>query len=177
MVNQGVTPPNFATTVGQFRALIGDSDAIELDPPVAGEGSYVWFSDAEIQAFLVLYSENPKRAAARALMTIAGSQALLLKKWSADDLSVDGAAIAEALRKQAQNLMDDADKAEALTDIFAVSYPGQGGGDFVPEGMSPPFGARVKWGRVIASMPPAVAGESPSGWIPDPDNPGYLMQA
>lgn len=178
MVNQGVTPPNFATPVGQFRALLGDTDAIELVPPVEGQGEYTWFSDAEVSAFLGLYADNPKRAAARALMTIAGSQALLLKKWSSDDLSVDGAAIAEALRKQAQGLIDEENKADAFTDIFAISKPGGSRGAVVPEGTLPAVGARVKWGR-IATPGTATSVDPGTGpeWIPDPDNPGYLMQA
>lgn len=123
-VNQGAVPVDYSTPTGQFRALIGDTDAIELDPPIAGQGEYMWFGDDEIGAFLALYNDNPKRAAARALLTIAGSQALLLKKWSSDDLSVDGAAIAEALRKQAKDLQDEADNEAALIDIFEISYPG-----------------------------------------------------
>lgn len=147
MPNQGVTPPVFTTTVGQVRALLGDTDAIPLDPVVAGQGEYSWFSDDEITAILSLYGDNPKRAASRLLITVAGSQALLLKKWSADDLSVDGAAIAEALRKLAAQLQQEADSGDASADIFLVSYPGRRNAVLWPEGFPAPIGARV--GRAI----------------------------
>jgi hypothetical protein len=47
-------------------------------------------------------------AAARCLETIAGSQALLLKSWSSDDLTVNGDRIAESLRKLAAQLREEA---------------------------------------------------------------------
>jgi hypothetical protein len=40
--------------------------------------------------------------------TIAGSQALLLKSWSSDDLTVNGDKIAESLRKIAAQLREEA---------------------------------------------------------------------
>lgn len=160
MTNEGVAPPNFSNTTGQFRALIGDTDAINV---ALGVGEYVWFSDSEIGAFLGLYSDNPKRAAARALLTIAGSQALLLKKWSADDLSVDGAAIAEALRKQAKDLQDEADAGDASIDIFQISFPAREK-VFVPEGFPVPF---PLVGRE------AIFPGSSEGWYVDGD--GYIV--
>lgn len=120
--NAGIAPPDYSTPVGQFRALIGDTDYVELDPPVAGQGDYDWYSDAAIGGLLTVYDNNVKRAAAQALRTIASSQALLLRKWSADDLSVDGAAVAEALRKLAKDLDDQADNAAATTDIFTLAF-------------------------------------------------------
>lgn len=122
--NQGIAPPDFTTATGQFRALLGDTDAVNVDIGT-GVGEYVWFSDDEVGAFLGLYGDNPKLAAARALITIAGSQALLLKKWSADDLSVDGAAIAETLRRQAKDLRDEVAAGDAAVDIFVISTPGE----------------------------------------------------
>lgn len=135
MANLGIAPPNYATAVGQFRALLGDTDAINI---ASGSGEYVWFGDEEINAFLTMYSDNVKSAAARALYTIAGSQALLLKKWSADDLHVDGAAIAEALRKQAKDLQDEVAAGDAAIDFFQISYPGQAT-TYVPEGIPIPL--------------------------------------
>lgn len=163
MPNEGIAPPNFATTVGQFRALLGDTDAININ---LGEGEYVWFSDAEVSAFLAMYADNPKLAAARALMTIAGSQALLLKKWSADDLHVDGAAIAEALRKQAKDLRDEVAAGDAAVDIFEISVPGENQGLW-PEGL--PFGVGDRVGRGLNND----WAEIPSGWTIDED--GYIV--
>lgn len=143
MPNVGISPPDFASERGQVRMLLGDTDAVALVPPVAGQGEYSWFSDAEIDAMLILYGGNVWRSAARFLITIAGSQALLLKKWSADDLSVDGAAISEALRKLAFQLGEEADRLDTMDDIFIISYPGRNV-EFVPEGMPvPPLLGRV----------------------------------
>jgi hypothetical protein len=151
MPNEGIAPPVYTSTTGQVRVLLGDTDSIPLDPVVAGQGEYMWFSDDEIDAILGLYADNPKRTAARLLITVAGSQALLLKKWSADDLSVDGAAIAEALRKWAAQLQDEADAGDASIDIFEISYPGRNQGILWPEGFPAPFGARV--GRAVETLP------------------------
>lgn len=125
MANPGATPIDYTTPVGQFRALVGDTESVALDPPVAGEGDYAWFGDDQIEGLLSVYGDSVKRAAAQANRLIASSQALLLKKWSADDLSVDGAAIAEALRKLAKDLDWQADAEEAGLDFFVLSYPKQ----------------------------------------------------
>lgn len=105
MANTGVAPPDFTTDVGKVRALLGDTDPTDVS---AGVGTYMYFSDDEIGAFLTMYGDNEKLAAARCLETIAGSQALLLKSWSSDDLTVNGDKIAEALRKLAAQLREEA---------------------------------------------------------------------
>ena len=104
MANLGVAPVDLTTGTGLVRVLLGDTDAINVS---GGVGEYLYFSDAELEAFLGLYDDTPKLAAARALETIAASQALLLKSWSTDDLSVRGDAIAESLRKIAKDLRDE----------------------------------------------------------------------
>ena len=105
MANTGVAPTNFSTDVGKVRALLGDTDPTNV---AGGEGTYLYFSDDEIGAFLTMYGDNVKLAAARCLETIAGSQALLLKSWSTDDLTVNGDRIAESLRKLAAQLREEA---------------------------------------------------------------------
>lgn len=134
MPNTGNFPPDYTIPLGQVRALIGDFDAVPLVPPVAGQGDYLWFSDDALQGILNVYLDNPRRAAAAALRTIASSQALLLKKFSTDDLSVDGTAISEALRKLAMELDKQADDLDALIDIFELAEIGTTA-KFVPEGM------------------------------------------
>lgn len=163
MPNQGIAPPNFSTTVGLTRALLGDTDAIDLVPPVAGQGEYVWFSDDDISAVLGIYGDNPKRTAARLLLTVAGSQALLLKKWSADDLSVDGPAIADQLRRIAAQLQEEADAGDLSLDIFEISYPGRQQGILWPEGLPIPYGARV--GRAVETI--ATQSDDFSGYTQD----------
>lgn len=119
MPNKGIAPPDYSTAVGQFRALISDTDYVELVPPVTGYGDYAFYSDDAIEGLLAVYPAV-RNAAAQALRTIAASQALLLKKWSTDDLSVDGAAIAEALRKLAKDLDDQESASLASADVFEL---------------------------------------------------------
>lgn len=164
MPNLGVSPVDFSTDIGIVRALLGDTDA---DNVTSGVGEFAWFGDNEITAVLGEYDGNRKRTAARLLLTVAASQALLLKKWSADDLSVDGAAIAEALRKQAATLMDEADTQDEGIDIFELSYPGRNA-RLVPE-LSPfPHGARI---GISAEGP--YTGNDPDDWTIDGD--GYIV--
>lgn len=142
--NIGVYPFNPASLVGNVRVLIGDTDPTQIDPPLGISGSYLFYSDTEIEAILALYGDDPRLAAARMLISIAGSQALLLKKWSTDDLSVDGAAIAEALRKLAKDLRDEVAAGVAMEDIFEISYPGSNADVLWPEGFAFDYGY---WGR------------------------------
>jgi len=105
MANEGVAPPNFTTDVGQVRVLLGDTVPENI---VGGVGEYNYFGDDELNAFLTMYGDNVKLAAARGLETISMSQALLLKSWSSDDLTVNGDRIAESLRKLAAQLREEA---------------------------------------------------------------------
>jgi len=105
MANEGVAPPNFSTDVGQVRVLLGDTVAENVS---SGVSEYNYFGDDELNAFLTMYGDNVKLAAARGLETISMSQALLLKSWSSDDLTVNGDRIAESLRKLAAQLREEA---------------------------------------------------------------------
>jgi hypothetical protein len=146
MSNVGNTPPDYTVPLGQVRALIGDFESVPLTPPVLGQGEYMWFSDEAIQGFLNVYGDNPRRAAAQALRVIASSQALLLKKWSADDLSVDGPAISEALRKLAAELDAQVDKENEAVDIFELAEIGTAM-QYLPEFIVPPANTLVIYGR------------------------------
>jgi hypothetical protein len=110
-----LTPPDYTTAVGQVRLLIPDTEQLGSVP------EYV-FSDPQIQAFLALYTNNIKRAAAQAKLVLATSEALINKVIKTDDLSTDGAKLAAELRAQAQMLMSEADKdtAEADYDNFVI---------------------------------------------------------
>ena len=81
--------------VAQVRLLIGDQQA-------------TIFTDDEIAVFCGMYAD-PRRAAARALVTIATTEALLSKKITTQDLSVDGPAVAASLLAQAKDLRAEAD--------------------------------------------------------------------
>ena len=118
MANSGVSPVDLTTDVGQIRLLLGDTDANEA-------GEYLWFSDEELEALAGLYNGSVKRAAARALRIVAASHALILKKWSQNDQSVDGPAVAEALRQIAKDYEAEADSEEQTGAGFFELVPGQ----------------------------------------------------
>lgn len=111
-MNTGLYPADFSTAVGQVRLLIGDTDPLTFS---VDEGTYRYFSDVELEGYLGLCNNDPRLAAARCLETIAASQALLLKSWSTDDLTVNGDAIANSLRTLAAQLrkeVADSDSSE-----------------------------------------------------------------
>lgn len=107
-----ITPPDYTTPLGQVRLLCTDVSA-----PYA-------FSDEAILAFLVLASDNVKRAGAYALDVLASDEALLVKVVRTDDLSVNGAAVADVLRKNAAALRDQAnsDDQRELDESFVVVF-------------------------------------------------------
>ena len=120
MANDGIAPPDFTTTVGQVRVLLGDTDPTNV---VDGFGTYMFFSDDELTALLDMYDDNPKFTAARCMETIAGSQALLLKAWSSDDLTVNGDRIAKELREIAKQLRAEAIANESSDSFNIIPFP------------------------------------------------------
>jgi hypothetical protein len=119
-----VTPPNYATAIGQVRLLIPDVEQLPnlADPEAATQ--YI-FNDAQIQAFLTLYSNNVKRAAAQAKLVLATSEALINKVIRTADYTTDGAKLGAELRAQAAELKAEADKDEAedsYEEIAIVSF-------------------------------------------------------
>lgn len=87
---------DYTQPVGRVRLLINDAS----DDPV--------FSDAEVLAFLSLQGDNVLRAAALALDTIADDELLTSKVIRSQDLSTNGATVAEQLRERAKQLRADA---------------------------------------------------------------------
>lgn len=83
------------------------------------------FTDIELEGFLSLYRGSVRRAAAAAIDSVANNEALLFKVVKTDDLQVNGAAVAEALRKRAVSLRAEADvdDSAAVTDEFTIVYP------------------------------------------------------
>jgi hypothetical protein len=117
-----ISPPDYATVVGQIRLLIPDVEQLAnlADPTASAE--YI-FSDAQIQAFATLYSNNVKRAAAQAKLVLATSEALINKVIRTSDYTTDGAKLGAELRAQAKQLQDEAkqdDLADAYDDTFTV---------------------------------------------------------
>jgi hypothetical protein len=119
-----ITPPNYSTAIGQVRLLIPDVEQLEdpRDPEVAA--SYI-FNDAQIQAFLVLYSDNVKRAAAQAKLVLATSEALINKVIKTYDFTTDGAKLGAELRAQAKMLQDEAAQDDMVDsfDTFMIVSP------------------------------------------------------
>ena len=109
-------PPDYATAIGQVRLLIPDTDELEnLSDPEA-DAEYI-FNDSQIQAFLTLYSNSVKRAAAQAKLVLATSETLINKVIRTADYNTDGAKLGAELREQAKALQQEADK-----DDLADSY-------------------------------------------------------
>lgn len=106
-----VYPPDYSTTVGQIRLLIPDTEQLENLADSTATAEYI-FSDAQIQAFATLYSNNVKRAAAQAKLVLATSEALISKVIKTNDLQTDGAKLGAELRAQAQQLQAEADRDE-----------------------------------------------------------------
>jgi len=104
-----ITPPNFATALGQVRALIPDIEQLEDQTDPTADPQYI-FSDAVLNAYLAIYNDNIKRAAAQAKLVLATSEALISKVIKTYDFSTDGAKLGAELRAQAKMLQDEADK-------------------------------------------------------------------
>lgn len=102
------------TDRGNVRLIIADTDS----------SNYI-FTDNEIDQFLSITAidgDNDVRlGAAMALETIASSEAMVQKKISMHDLSTDGPAVAESLRKSAKRLRDEVENEDAFG-IAEVNY-------------------------------------------------------
>lgn len=90
------------TEAGQVRLIIGDTDTATVANQI--------FTDAEIDAFLVIGASMRKGAAA-ALEAIAAKQAYIQKKMKVGDLTTDGPALAKELRELAASLRAQDDSA------------------------------------------------------------------
>lgn len=108
-----LTPPDYATAVGQVRLLIPDVEQLDNLADLTQDKAYL-FSDSQIQAFLTLYSNNIKRAAAQAKLVLATSETLINKVIKTSDYTTDGAKLGAELRAQAKQLQDEADKDDQI---------------------------------------------------------------
>lgn len=89
-----------STDRGKVRLLISD---------VSSDAALQVFQDSEIDAFLVM-NRRYKRAAAAALLVIAASAVQTDKVLRSQDLQVDAAKAADAMRQLAKALRDEADR-------------------------------------------------------------------
>lgn len=90
---------------GDVRLLIADTSSANRI-----------FSTRQIDQFLRLNSANVRRAAAQALDVMAANEAMVSKVIRTQDLSTDGAKVADSLRKQAAELRRQADQGEDDTE-------------------------------------------------------------
>lgn len=115
-------PADFTTVVGQIRLLIPDIEQLDNLAAPSEPAAYI-FSDAQIQAFASLYSDNVKKAAAQAKLVLATSEALINKVIRTSDYTTDGAKLGAELRAQAKQLRDEAaqdDLVEQYDSSFSV---------------------------------------------------------
>lgn len=112
---------DYEVPIRQVRTLIADM----ATPPL--------IDDQTLQTYLELqgWAEGSrwavKRAAADALEAIAVSEVLVSKKIRTQDLTSDGPAVAEALRKLAGGLREQADDEDPdLGGVFEIIEPGGG---------------------------------------------------
>lgn len=107
-----ITPPNYATPVGQVRINIRDT-----------ETPYV-FSDTQIETLLVQAGDSVLRASEFGLLSIAADAIMLLKWWKTDDAQVDGQKVSSELRLLARAYGERADAEDAAANEFIfVTYP------------------------------------------------------
>jgi hypothetical protein len=128
--NRGIAPPDMSSNVGKFRALAGDVEFTEYDPPQPGFGMYQKFSDSEIEGFLAAADDSLEGALYFSFMQLAGDAAMEAKQVKDFDLMVNTEKRATELRLIAQMWKDRWDA--STEDIFEVFDIGRGC-DCVPE--------------------------------------------
>ena len=115
-----ITPPDYSTALGQVRLLIPDTERLENLADPTAEVAYI-FDDHQITAFLALYTNNVKRAAAQAKLVLATSESLINKVIRTGDYTTDGAKLGTELRAQAKQLQEEADK-DDLVDSYDNAF-------------------------------------------------------
>lgn len=125
MTNTGVAPYDPNTLVGKVRVTTGD---VVYGTPAGGMAEYEMFSDADITAFLVTAEDSVLRAAGFGFMSLAARASLNSKTIKDYDLSIDLKALADSLRKQAQEFFkqaDEKDKRDGSSDVFQLTRTGR----------------------------------------------------
>lgn len=121
MVNKGIAPLDPTSGVGQFRLAFGDAEYEDLEPAEAGFGDYKFWSDLEIQGFLVQSRDSINRAVGYAWLKLSGAAALQSQSVKDYDLAVDLTKRAGELRATAQyyfGLADADDVFDGVNDTF-----------------------------------------------------------
>ena len=114
-----------ASDIEKMRVLIPDNEQVF-------DGDYL-FSDNDLNAYLEVANGSVLRAASYAVLAIANSEAIISKIIKTQDLSTNGAAVADALRLTAKQLADRADKEDDLAGEFYLNIVDYGVGQNRPE--------------------------------------------
>ena len=114
-----------ASDIEKMRVLIPDNEQVF-------DGDYL-FSDNDLNAYLEVANGSVLRAASYAVLAIANSEAMISKVIKTQDLSTNGAAVADALRLTAKQLADRADKEDDLAGEFYLNFVDYGYGTTRPE--------------------------------------------
>lgn len=108
------------------RSLIPDMEKLDNPSDPTAEPSYL-FSDRTLRDFIAFAkNNNPRRAAADACEAVAGSEALILKVLTTEDLATNGAALAKEWGAKATRLRNQAKDDEENDDdgsgAFSVPF-------------------------------------------------------
>lgn len=106
------------TTLDIEKGIVAFPAAPEKGLAIAVTYTHAILSDATIESFLTLYSNDDRLAAAEALDTIATNQLLLLKAIQVGDLKLDGPAMMKAIKERAEQLRDQTTSVADQVSVF-----------------------------------------------------------
>jgi hypothetical protein len=104
---------NPTTPVGQLRLLIDDRDMSSISDTLPLERRSAIFTDDEIQAILDVSGQELMRAAAKALLIIAGNRSLLVQKRTIGKSDIDFGQLRSDLIKLSQEYLTQANEMPA----------------------------------------------------------------
>jgi hypothetical protein len=111
---------DYETPVGELRVLIPDTELLVNSNSPLSDPEHL-FSDAQLYAFLRIARGSVLRAAGMACDAIGGSEALISKVITTDDLSTDGAKLGNYWLNRAKEFYRRADnEEEADADGFVL---------------------------------------------------------
>ena len=108
---------DYTTDIGKMRLLIPDTTLLD-DPRDFSKDPEYLFTDEQLAGYLSIENGSIKRAASRAIMAIATTEALILKVLATDDKTTDGAKLAAELRQHAKMLRDEAEQEDIDSSEF-----------------------------------------------------------
>lgn len=114
MQHPGLTPLVPESAIGQLRVEVGDTAYTELDPAVAGQGSYAVWSDNDLAAALARSKGSIVRAAGSLIRSLAIQFSAEGKSIKTDDLAIDVRGRGADLLAVAKAFFTEADAADAV---------------------------------------------------------------